>query len=198
VVHSATKYLGGHADLLAGVVVGAERLVDRIDPKGYLGAVADPFAGFLLGRGLKTLALRVARQNENGRRVAEAARNHPAVARVHYPGWGSDEEEAIAARQMRGRGGVVSLSLKGGDAAAEAFLSQLRLVHIASSFGGVESLISVPRQTSHRHLSAEELAARGIDPGLVRLSLGIEETADLVRDVTEALDRLSSVPAPPL
>jgi len=198
VVHSATKYLGGHADLLAGVVVGAERLMERIDPTGYLGAVADPFAGFLLGRGLKTLALRVARQNESGQRVAQAARDHPAVARVHYPGWESEEEEEIARRQMRGRGGVVSISLRGGSAAAEEFLSRLRLVHIASSLGGVESLASVPRQTSHRHLTPAELSARGIDPGLVRLSLGIEEPEDLVRDVTEALDRVPVIPTPPL
>ncbi|MGD0249991.1 MAG: PLP-dependent aspartate aminotransferase family protein [Thermoplasmata archaeon] len=190
VIHSATKYLGGHSDLMAGVVVGPERLVGRIDAKGYLGATADPFVGFLLGRGLKTLGLRVARQNESGRRVAEAIRDHRAVARVHYPGWGSEEEETIAARQMRGRGGMVSISLKGGVPAAEEFLSHLRFVHIAASLGCVQSLASVPSQTSHRHLSPEALASRGIDPGLVRLSLGIEDTEDLVRDITEALDRL--------
>jgi cystathionine beta-lyase/cystathionine gamma-synthase len=190
VVHSATKYLGGHSDLIAGVLVGPERLVARVDPKGSLGAAADPFVGFLLARGLKTLALRVARQNESGRRVAEALRGHAAVARVNYPGWASDEEESIAARQMRGRGGMLSLSLKGGVRAANEFLSRLRFVHIASSLGGVESLASVPTQTSHRHLSPAALASRGIDPGLVRISLGIEETEDLVRDLTEALDGL--------
>ena len=190
VVHSATKYLGGHSDLIAGVLVGAESLVERVDPMSYLGAAPDPFAAFLLGRGLKTLALRVARQNENGRRVAEAARDHPAVARVHYPGWASSEEESIASRQMRGRGGVVSISLAGGASATERFLSHLRFVHVAASLGGVESLVSVPRGTSHRHLSAPELASRGIDEGLVRISLGIEEPDDLVRDVTEALDAL--------
>ncbi len=189
VVHSATKYLGGHSDLTAGVVVGPERLVSRIDEKQYLGATLDPFAAFLLGRGLKTLALRVARQNENGRRVAEAARDHRAVERVHYPGWGSEREGEIAQRQMRGRGGMVSLSLKGGAAAVEDFLSGLRLVHIAASLGGVESLASVPARTSHRHLSEETRRARGIDPGLVRLSLGIEDPDDLVRDITESLDR---------
>lgn len=188
VVHSATKYLGGHSDLLAGVVVGAERLVERVDAKGYFGASVDPFAAYLLGRGLKTLALRVARQNENGRRVAESVRDHPAVRRVHYPGWASAEEESIAARQMRGRSGMVSLSLRGGAATAERFLSRLRFVHVAASLGGVESLASVPGLTSHRHLPADELARRGIDAGLVRLSLGIEDTDDLVRDVTEALD----------
>ena len=189
VVHSATKYLGGHSDLLAGIVVGSERLVGAIDAKGYLGSTADPFAAFLLARGLKTLALRVARQNESALRVAEAIRDHRSVARVHYPGWSDGVEEAIARRQMRGRGGLVSISLKGGAAAVESFLRQLRFVHVASSLGGVESLVSVPWQTSHRHLATSQLRTRGIDDGLVRLSLGIEDTADLVRDVTEALDR---------
>ena len=189
VVHSATKYLGGHSDLLAGVVVGPAALVGRIDAKGYLGSAVDPFAAFLLARGLKTLALRVARQNENALRVAEAVRRHRAVARVHYPGWADARDEEIARAQMRGRGGLVSVSLRGGAGALEPFLRHLRFVHVASSLGGVESLASVPRQTSHRHLDSAQLASRGIDEGLVRLSFGIEDTADLVRDVTEALDR---------
>jgi cystathionine beta-lyase/cystathionine gamma-synthase len=191
VVHSATKYLGGHADLMGGVLVGPARLVERVDAQQYLGATPDPFAAYLLTRGLRTLALRVERQNATGLRLAEAVRNHPAIARVHYPGWESPEDEEVASRQMRGRGGMVSLSLKGGAAAAERFLSGLRLFHIASSLGSVESLVSVPRQTSHRHLSARELTARGIDEGLVRLSLGIEDADDLVRDVSEALDSVS-------
>jgi cystathionine beta-lyase/cystathionine gamma-synthase len=190
VLHSATKYLGGHADLLGGAAVGAARVVERIDPQYCLGAPLAPFDAFLLHRSLRTLPLRVARQNENGRRVAEALAAHPAVARVHYPGRGSAEEEAIAARQMRGRGGVLSVELKGGAAAVDPFLRHLRFVHVASSLGGVESLASVPRLTSHRHLPAEELARLGIVPGLVRLSLGIEEPEDLVRDLTESLDRL--------
>ena len=191
VVHSATKYLGGHSDLLAGIVVGSESLIGRIDAKGYLGSAPDPFAAFLLARGLKTLALRVARQNENALRVAESVRHHPAVARVHYPGWTDANDEEIARAQMRGRGGLVSISLKGGAAAVEPFLRHLRFVHVAASLGGVESLVSVPRETSHRHLTPIQLASRGIDDGLVRLSLGIEDSADLVRDVTEALDRVA-------
>ena len=191
VVHSATKYLGGHSDLVAGAVVGPAKLISEIDPKGYLGAAADPFAGFLLLRGLRTLALRMARHNENALAVATAVRHHPEVARVHYPGWAGPEEEEIARRQMRGRSGMLSLSLRGGSSAAERFLDHLRFVHVAASLGGVESLASVPRKTSHRHLSDSELADRGIDEGLVRLSFGIEDTADLVRDVTEALNALS-------
>jgi cystathionine beta-lyase/cystathionine gamma-synthase len=190
VVHSATKYLGGHADLIGGVLVGPTSLIDRIDPSCVLGGSADPFAAFLITRGLKTLALRVARQNENGRRLAEAVAAHRAVARVHYPGRAGPGDEEIAARQMRGRGGVVSISLKGGAPATEEFLSHLHLAHVAASLGGVETLVSLPRQTSHRHLSEEELADCGIDPGLVRLALGIEDTEDIVRDVTGALDAL--------
>jgi cystathionine beta-lyase/cystathionine gamma-synthase len=191
VYHSATKYLGGHSDLTAGAVVGPEDLLARIDPRGDLGSVLDPFAAYLLGRSMKTLALRVARHNENGRRVAEALADHPLVTSVRYPGRASAEEEEIAARQMRGRGGMVSVSLKGGAAVAERFLHRLRFVHVASSLGGVDSLASVPGLTSHRHLAPEELERRGIDPGLIRFSFGIEEPDDLVRDLTEALDQVA-------
>ncbi|HUI38252.1 MAG TPA: aminotransferase class I/II-fold pyridoxal phosphate-dependent enzyme [Thermoplasmata archaeon] len=188
VVHSATKYLSGHADVIAGAVAGPARLVDRVASLATnLGAPLDPFAAFLLARGLKTLAIRVARQNENALRVAEAFREHPAVRRVLYPGWASPEEEAIARRQMTGRGGMLGLSLSGGIDAAHAFLRRLRFIHPASSLGGVESLASLPAETSHRHLSPEERRARGIDDGLVRLSLGIEDADDLVRDIREAL-----------
>jgi len=190
VFHSATKYLAGHSDLTAGGVVGPADLLSRIDTKGDMGAALDPFAAYLLGRSLKTLALRVARHNENGRRVTDALAAHPLVRRVYYPGRASAEEEAIAARQMRGRGGMVTVSLNGGAEMAERFLRRLRFVHSASSLGGVESLASVPAITSHRHLSPEERARRGIDDGLVRLSLGIEDPEDLVRDMTEALDSL--------
>ena len=194
VVHSATKYLGGHSDLIAGALVGPRALVDRVDAKTYYGSSLDPFAAFLLARSLKTLALRVARQNANGAAVAAAAARHPAVARVHYPGRASPEEEALAARQMRGRGGVLALSLRGGAPAVERFVSRLRFAHIAASLGGVETLVSVPRLTSHRHMNDAELRAAGIDDGLVRLALGIEDTDDLLRDVTEALDALPPSP----
>lgn len=198
VLHSATKYLGGHADLVAGAIAGPHRLLDRIDPGQRFGSSIDPFAAFLLHRSLKTLGLRVVRQNENARAVVAAVEHHPAVSRVHYPGRGSPEEEQLAARQMRGRGGVLSLSLRGGAEAAERFLSRLEIIVVASSLGGVESLASRPPATSHRHFSPEELARRGIDPGLVRLSLGIEEPADLVRDVTQALDAAGAGTPPPL
>ncbi len=188
VIHSATKYLGGHSDLVAGAVVGSARLLDQIDPKRILGAPLDPFAAFLLHRSLKTLALRMDRHNEAGRVVSETLANHPSVVRVHYPGRADPGDEAIATRQMRGRGGMVSLSLRGGAPAVNRFLRHLAIVQVAPSLGGVESLASVPSQTSHTHLTPEERSSRGIDDGCVRLSLGIEEPADLVRDVSEALD----------
>lgn len=190
VLHSATKYLAGHSDLLAGAAVGSAEVMARVDAKGYLGASLDPFAAFLLARSLPTLGLRVARHNENGRRVAEALRDHPAIERVHYPGSASLEEEAIAAQQMQGRGGMLSLSLRGGAPSIDPFLGRLRFFHVASSLGSVMSLVSVPIQSSHRHLSEVELSRLGIDPGFVRLSLGIEDPEDLVRDLTEALDAI--------
>ncbi|MHB1434895.1 MAG: trans-sulfuration enzyme family protein [Thermoplasmata archaeon] len=188
VVHSATKYLGGHSDLMAGAVVGPQRLIDRIDAHHALGSVLDPWSAYLLHRSLKTLGLRVARQNENARAVADALRVHPAVERVYYPGWNSVEEERIAARQMTGRGGMVSFDLQGGAAAVRGFLHRLRFVEVASSLGGVESLVSVPPDTSHRRLDAAERARLGIGDSLVRLSVGIEEAADLIRDLREALE----------
>ncbi|MGA8542303.1 MAG: PLP-dependent aspartate aminotransferase family protein [Thermoplasmata archaeon] len=197
VVESGTKYLGGHSDLVAGALVGPKRLVRRVDSMAYLGSTLDPFAAYLLSRSLKTLALRVERQNINGAALAAAVEHHPAVARVHYPGRASAEEERIASSQMRGRGGVVSISLRGGAPVTDRFLRSLRFAHVASSLGGVESLVSLPRQTSHRRLSAEARHAAGIDDGLVRLALGIEDTADLVRDVTEALDALEQGPTAP-
>lgn len=187
VVHSATKYLGGHSDLLAGAVVGASETFRLIDPKYCLGASIDPFAAFLLGRSLKTLGVRMARHNENGARVSAGLADDPGLLRVHYPGRHGPEEEALAARQMTGRGGVLSVSLRGGAAAVPRFLHALRIVQVAASLGGVESLASVPSETSHRHLGADQLAARGIDPGLVRISLGLEEPEDLLRDLGDAL-----------
>lgn len=189
VVHSGTKYLGGHSDLLAGVVVGPEALIARIDAvHAVVGSVLDPHAAFLLARGLRTLALRVERHNANAVRVVAALAGHPKVVRLDYPGRASAAEEAIAARQMRGRAGMVSVVVRGGLPAARRLLHGLRWFHVASSLGGVESLASLPAETSHRSLSPEERAARGIDDGLVRLSLGIEDPDDLVRDLVRALD----------
>jgi cystathionine beta-lyase/cystathionine gamma-synthase len=199
VVHSASKYLGGHSDLIGGAVAGSEELVTRIQATGrILGPSLDPFAGFLLTRGLRTLPLRIARQNENGRRVAEALLEHPRVDRVYYPGLGDASQEEIARRQMTGRGGMVTIVVRDGLDGARRFLHGLQLVQVAASLGGVESLASLPKETSHARLNDEELAARGIAPGMVRLSLGIEETEDLLRDLGEALDGSAPGSPPPL
>ncbi|MCI4327550.1 MAG: aminotransferase class I/II-fold pyridoxal phosphate-dependent enzyme [Thermoplasmata archaeon] len=188
VLHSASKSLGGHSDVIAGAVAGSADLLERVDrTRSILGSPLDPFAAFLLTRGMKTLPLRVAKQSENARKLVGALAPHPAVAEVHYPGREGPAAESVASAQMRFRGGVVGLELAGGRAAVRRFLGNLRLVHVAASLGGVESLASVPRETSHRGLSDADCLARGIRPGLVRLSLGIEDAEDLIRDVSEAL-----------
>ncbi len=187
VVESATKYLGGHSDLTGGAVVGARPLLERIDDHHLFGAPLDPISAFLLQRSLKTLELRVGQQNRNAAHVLTSLAAEPTVARLHYPGRFSAEEEAIAARQMRGRGGVFAVSLRGGRAAVARFLDALQIVQVAASLGGVESLASVPRETSHRAYSDAECRARGIDDGLVRIALGIESPEDLARDLVTAV-----------
>jgi len=198
VVESATKYLGGHADLIGGTLAGPKSIVGRIDPRHHLGAPIDPLVAFLLQRSLKTLELRVRRQNENAAAVLAGLEREPGVAGLRYPGRGDPAQEAIAARQMSGRGGMLAISLRGGHAAVPKFLSALRIAQVAASLGGVETLVSVPRETSHRGLSEAELAARGIDDGLVRVSLGIEDPDDLTRDLREAIAFSVGGPSPPL
>ncbi len=188
VVHSATKYLAGHNDVLAGVVCGPRGLVSMIrDLRGVLGTVCDPHAAFLVGRGLKTLALRVARQNATALAVAERLSDHPRVERVFYPGLPTHATHATAAAQMRGFGGVVSFIVKGGLEAARAVVDGMQLARIGPSFGGVETLVEQPAVMSYYAMSAEERAAIGIDDGLVRLAVGIEEAADVIGDVLRAL-----------
>lgn len=188
VVHSATKYLAGHNDVLAGVVCGRAGLVSVIrDLRGVLGPVCDPHAAFLVERGVKTLALRMQKQNATGLAVARYLEGHARIARVYYPGLASHPDHAIATRQMRGFGGVVSFSVKGGMDAASGVVDRLELPRIAPSFGGVESLVEQPAVMSFYAMTAEERAANGIDDGLVRLSVGIEEEADVIADLERAL-----------
>ncbi|HEV2316576.1 MAG TPA: aminotransferase class I/II-fold pyridoxal phosphate-dependent enzyme [Thermoplasmata archaeon] len=188
VIHSGTKYLGGHSDLIAGAVAGPRILIDRIRATHIVvGSVLDPFAAFLLARGMRTLPLRVQRQTETAARLVEELQRIPAVERVCYPGIGSEAEAAIVARQMRGRGGMLSFVVRGGLGAAREVLGRFRLIQAASSLGGVESLASLPRETSHALLSPEERQRRGIAEGMIRLSVGIEESEDLVRDLAQAL-----------
>lgn len=188
VVHSATKYLGGHNDLLAGVVVGEAGLIDSLrQALGVLGSVTDPHTAALLTRGLKTLALRVQRQNENGQAVAAYLEAHPRVRRVWYPGLASHPDHAVARCQMLGYGGVVSFEIDGGLEDTSRFVDALTIPLIAASLGGVETLVEQPALMSFYELSTEERLALGIKDNLVRLSLGIEDAADLIADLEQAL-----------
>jgi cystathionine gamma-synthase len=188
VVHSATKYLAGHNDVLAGVVCGPSGLVSIIrDLRGVLGGICDPHAAFLVGRGLKTLSLRVERQNATALALAQRLEKHPRIERVFYPGLTSHPSHAVARAQMRGFGGVVSFIVKGGLSAASRMVDAVKLARIGPSFGGVESLIEQPAVMSYYEMTTEQREAIGIADGLVRLSVGIEETADIIADIEQAL-----------
>jgi len=188
VVHSATKFLGGHADALGGVVCGDEAWVRRIFRfREITGATLHPEAAYLLLRGLKTLALRVERQNESALRIARWLEGADGVASVHYPGLRSHPAHAVAARQMRGFGGVLSFALDGGMEAVERFLPALRWAHLAANLGAVETVAGTPATTSHVECTADERAALGIPEGLVRYSVGIEDPEDLLADLEQAL-----------
>jgi len=189
VVHSATKYLGGHSDLIAGTVSGASEVVDEIMQTARLyGPAADPHMVWLLDRGLRTLDARMERHNRNGLEVARFLEAHAKVARVLYPGLESHPDHALAAELLSGFGGMVSFVIEGGGEAASRFTEGLRLLHVAPSLGGVETLVSQPRYTSHAALSKRERAAQGIPDGFVRLSVGIEDVSDIIQDLSQSLD----------
>jgi cystathionine beta-lyase/cystathionine gamma-synthase len=184
VVHSATKYLGGHSDATGGFAAGSRELMDPVREGQVLGgACLDPHAAFLLSRGMKTLALRVERQSDNAARLAAFLAAHPAVASIRYPG-----DDPVGRRQMRAGGGMLALEVAGGLAAASALADRLEVFRIIPSLGGVESGISLPALTSHRRLTPEQRTEIGIGDGLVRLSVGIEGYADLEADLARALD----------
>jgi cystathionine beta-lyase/cystathionine gamma-synthase len=190
VIHSATKYLNGHNDVLAGVVCGAEAVIDEVRTKmAVWGPAPDPFALWLLERGLKTLDVRIARQNASAMQIATWALTHPRIAAVHYPGLPSHPDHAIATALLDGFGGMLALELTDGAAATLPFISRLKLFTSATSLGGVESLVSEPRFTSHRHLTTEQRATIGIPDGFVRLSVGLEQVDDLIADLAQALER---------
>ena len=190
VLHSATKYLGGHNDLLAGAVLGTRELVDGVRAlQATTGAVVDPFAAYLLVRGLKTFALRIERQNANAQAIAEFLAAHPRVEVVHYPGLPSHPQHGVARRQMRGFGGVVSFEVKGDLATASRVVDACRLPRIAPSLGGVESLIEQPALMSFYELTTEERLQVGIKDNLIRYSVGIEDAADLIADLAAALEQ---------
>jgi cystathionine gamma-synthase len=188
VLHSATKFLGGHADALGGVVCGDGARIARLFRfREITGATLHPEAAYLLLRGLKTLHLRVARQNETALAIARWLASAPGVAAVHYPGLSSHPAHDVAVRQMRGFGGVLSFELEGGMAAVRRFLPALRWAHLAANLGAVETVAGTPATTSHVECSAEERAALGIPEGLIRYSVGIEDPADLLADLEAAL-----------
>ncbi len=188
VVHSTTKYLGGHSDVVGGCVVGAKELLDPIKfYQNAAGGVPGPFDSYLVLRGLKTLAVRMDRHCDNAMTLAPWLKAHPAVAGVYYPGLPNHPGHAVAARQMRGFGGMISLKLKGGIPAAKQFLTRTKLFSLAESLGGVESLVCHPTTMTHASIPKEVREARGVDDGLIRLSVGIEDVADLRSDLERAL-----------
>jgi cystathionine gamma-synthase len=189
VMHSATKYLGGHNDLLAGAVLASRELVGAVRGlQGITGATVDPFAAYLLVRGLKTFALRMERHNANAQALAEFLLNHPRIAAVHYAGLTSHPEHGIAKKQMRGFGGIVSFEVRGDLDAASRVVDACTIPHIAASLGGVESLIEQPAIMSFYELSSDERLEIGIKDNLIRFAVGIEDADDLIADLAQALD----------
>jgi len=198
VLHSASKYLGGHADALGGVICGPHELVRRVyHYREINGAALDPFAAYLLLRGLKTLELRVTRHNENAMKVARFLEWHPSVERIFYPGLESHPQHELAKRQMRGFGGMLSFSLVGGYEAVREFLPRLQLAHRAANLGAVETTVGPPATTSHVESSALERETMGIPESLVRYSTGIEHPDDLISDLDYALSAASALSARP-
>ena len=189
VIHSATKYLGGHSDLVAGVLVGSQARVESARQRlKSFGPSLDPHAIGLLERGLKTLAIRVERQNATALALAEWLAEHPAVEAVHYPGLADHPDRATVDALFDGPGGMVGFVVRGGDEAAARVMAGLRLFAVAPSLGGVESLASMPRYTSHAAMTAEERHAAGIADGFIRLSVGVEDAPDLRADLEAALE----------
>ncbi len=188
VVHSTTKYLGGHSDVVGGAIVGSG---PQMQPIAFYhnaaGAVAGPFDAWLTLRGIKTLAVRMERHCANGRQLAAWLNEHPQIEKVYYPGLPNHPGHGVAAKQMRDFGGMISIRLKGGKSAALNMLSRTKLFSLAESLGGVESLIGHPATMTHASIPVEVRTARGVDDGLVRLSVGIEDVNDLKEDLKQAL-----------
>ncbi len=195
-IHSATKYLNGHSDIVAGVAIGSDEMISPIRKRvTQLGGSLDPHACYLLHRGLKTLALRVERQNQAATVLAQVLEDHPAVARVNYAGLASSPSHERAARYLDGYGGMLSFEIEGDGVAVTSFMQALEIPVPAPSLGSVETLIVQPAQTSHVSLSPEERAVAGVTDGLVRVSVGIESVDDLVADFVQALDAIPKAAA---
>jgi cystathionine beta-lyase/cystathionine gamma-synthase len=188
VITSATKYLNGHSDVIAGAVAGSASLIEEVIRLMTLwGQAIDPHTAWLIDRGIRTLEVRMARHNENGMAVAQWASQHPAIVRVHYPGLPSHPEHEQAKEVLNGFGGMVGLEIKGGVRATEKMLRKLKVITHAPSLAGVESLVSEPRLTSHSRLNDEQRAKLGIPDGFVRLSCGLENAPDIIADLEQAL-----------
>lgn len=188
VIHSATKFLNGHHDALGGVVCGSASYVEEVRQKMLLwGQAPDPFAAWLLERGLKTLDVRMRRHNENAMQIAEWCATRKEIKRVHYPGLPDHPDHQLARTMLDGFGGMMAIELAGGARAAEKFVRKLRLIRHAPSLGGADSLVSEPRFSSHAHLTPEERERAGIPDGFLRLSIGIEAAQDLIADIEQAL-----------
>ena len=192
IMHSGTKYFGGHADLIAGIIAGRKDLIEKIhETRTTLGGVMDPHAAWLLLRGIKTLAVRVQRQNENALRIAQFLAQHPRVRSVHYPFLEGHPQRAVAMKQMRGGGGVLSFEVDGSGEDARRLTESLRLFTLAPSLGGVESLVSIPVLTSHAMISADQRQKMGVTEQLIRVSVGIENADDLIADLEQAFATVS-------
>ena len=188
VIHSATKFLNGHHDVLAGAVMGTEPYIQEVTQKMMVwGQVPDPFALWLLERGLKTLDVRVRRQNESALRLATWCADRKEIKRAHYPGLTNHPDHEIARAMLDGFGAMMAIELSGGGKAADRFLRRLKIFQHAPSLGGVDSLVSEPRYTSHSGLTSDERAKIGIPDGFLRLSVGIEDADDLIADLEQAL-----------
>ncbi len=193
IMHSGTKYFGGHSDLISGIVAGRQDLIDRIrQTRTTLGGVMDPHAAWLLLRGIKTLAVRVQRQNESALRIAEFLARHSKVRHVHYPFLEGHPQRAVAMEQMSGGGGMLSFEVEGTGEDAKRMTEALRLFTLAPSLGGVDSLVSIPVLTSHAMISPDQRQKMGVTEQLIRLSVGIENADDLIADLEHALAAISS------
>jgi methionine-gamma-lyase len=187
-VHSASKYLSGHSDVIAGAAAGSATLIRLVRANMIqMGGSMDPEAAYLLIRGMKTLAVRMQRQSKTAMMVAKYLAKHPKVARVHYPGLPTHPDHHLAKRQMRDFGAMMAFDLKGGLGAARRFCDRVRVFLLAASLGGVESLVILPIYTSHYKMSLEELRAASVEPGTVRVSIGLEDPEDLIEDLRQAL-----------
>jgi methionine-gamma-lyase len=191
VMHSATKYLGGHSDLTAGALAGSKEFIDRVRQMSVVvGTTLDPAAAYLLTRGIKTLDVRVRASCDNALKIAQTLRRHSRVSRVYYPGLEDDPGHEIANRQMSGFGGIVAVDLVGGEPEVEKLFDSFRLIRTAPSLGGVETLVSYPLYSSHVGFSEEQLRLAGVSAATVRFAIGIEATDDIIADIRQALEKI--------